>query len=360
MHKLLFRWIAWFIVLMGTGGSLYAANPRVKTWVAAPASPTITWQLPALLTAPSASKQAFQVGGKIAQLFADTGDQVKEGDILAQLDSHDYKNAEDQARAGLEQAKANQVDVDASYGRIMKLAEKQFVDASQVDSITADKQVAHQKVIQLSKQVDEASRQLSYTTLRAPFDGTIAERVVSASEVVAAGQPIFVMANEKIEITASLPPSLVGKAEDIASAHVVVPCLSTQSVPAEIIAVGKVAVSPTLTFPVRARTQASDETDYLPGMTALLNIDVLRHLPEKSFILPGSAIDSDPSGSSFIWLVDQGNSTVYKRKIQLGTSVENGVIVTQGLRKGDEVVIAGIHHLTEGLAVTPVVQQLSN
>jgi HlyD family secretion protein len=189
---------------------------------------------------------AFQVPGRIAELRADEGSLVRAGELVAVLDAHDYeldlqraraeaaaaqaslaalkagtrKQELKAAQATLAKAKAEARHAAANFERVRQLYENNNVAREDLDQARAQHDVARATVedarqkLELLKEgsrredieravaehqartagVKIAVRRLGYTQLHAPADGVISVRLAERGEVVAAGQPVFRLA----------------------------------------------------------------------------------------------------------------------------------------------------------------------
>jgi HlyD family secretion protein len=151
---------------------------------------------------------SFQVSGRIATMPVDEGAAVKNGDVVATLDDSDYKlglrraQAEHAAaRATVAQAKARLKLTTSELHRLSSLADKNLVSPQQIEqaqtnneSAAADLEKANAQVKVTAAALDTAQHQLNYVRLTAPGDGIISSRLAEIGEVVAAGKPVFSLA----------------------------------------------------------------------------------------------------------------------------------------------------------------------
>src|SRR5690606_15293361 len=155
---------------------------------------------------------AFRIGGKLARRHVDAGDRVKANQPLAELDADDVRLQLDVARAGLRAAEADLELATSERERHQSLLERGLVGQSQFDARNNAWRLAKSRAEQARSQFDVAKNQAEYAVLRAPADGLIVSRLAEAGQVVAAGQPVFVMAEDgEREVAISLPEQDIGQ-----------------------------------------------------------------------------------------------------------------------------------------------------
>ena len=187
---------------------------------------TATGQLYAVVTVQVGS----QVSGIIQKLGADFNSQVKEGQIIAQIEPTRFKANLAQARAALQNAQASQararVNHEAAkreYDRAKALADKQVIGISELEELQAkydlarvELQSSEAQAAQARAQVGIASVDVERTTIRSPIDGTVLQRAVDVGQTVAASlsaPTLFTIAQDlsKMEVRAAIDEADVGK-----------------------------------------------------------------------------------------------------------------------------------------------------
>jgi HlyD family secretion protein len=187
---------------------------------------TATGQLSAVVTVLVGS----QVSGIIQKLGADFNSQVKEGQIVAQIEPTRFKANLEQARASLKNAQAslakatvNHQAARREFERAKELAEKQVIGAAELDDLQAkydltrvEVQSAEAQVAQARASVGMAQVDLERTTIRSPIDGTVLQRAVDVGQTVAASlsaPTLFTIAQDlsKMEVRAAIDEADVGK-----------------------------------------------------------------------------------------------------------------------------------------------------
>jgi membrane fusion protein (multidrug efflux system) len=125
------------------------------------------------------------------EVLVQDNDPVKEGQVLARIDSQDYKNNVKQAEADLDGVKAKLHDAEANYKRMADLLRQNVVSRAQYDNAEATFREISKKVQAIQAQVSTAQLNASYTEIKAPSDGRIARKSVEPGMVIPPGQPLF-------------------------------------------------------------------------------------------------------------------------------------------------------------------------
>jgi membrane fusion protein (multidrug efflux system) len=132
-----------------------------------------------------------KVPGIVVEVLVQDNETVKEGQVLARIDSQDYKNSVKSAEADLEGVKAKLHDAEANYKRMGELLRQNVISRSQYDNAEATYREVSKKVQAIQAQVSTAQLNASYTEIKAPSDGRIARKSVEPGMVIPPGQPLF-------------------------------------------------------------------------------------------------------------------------------------------------------------------------
>jgi RND family efflux transporter MFP subunit len=250
----------------------------------------------------------------------------------------EYELAETAYRVAQEDQKAAAQSVEKG-----SIARKEDIDA-QAAQVTA-----------LQGRLAEANLQLRDSTLRAPYNGVVAQRFVEENQTIIANKPIVTLQNvDEIDIVADVPEAAM--AADIRSPAILrmVAEFSTapgMQFPVRIKEVAQVADPTTQTFQVRVAMKAPRNILVLPGMTATVAATYRRpNAPGRRIEVPISAVYRQDSGDQVAWVVGP-NQAVSRRVVRMGAAAGSQVEIVDGLRAGDRIVVAGAPFLTEGMKV---------
>ncbi len=284
---------------------------------------------------------SFTVGGRIAAIFFEEGEKVKKGQLLAMLDSKDYRLMRDLARA---QVKA----LDPHLKRAEALKDHEAVTQAQLDEIMSKMEVAR---IQRS----QAESQLSYARLKSPVSGVILKRMASRGDMTDASHPAGIVARmKKMKVVLpvaqrDLPLFVEGK--EIA---VTAPGIDREFV-GKVLSVGYAADKKTRTFPVTLEVENEDLL-----LRAGMVVEATVVLDTKSGIfLPLDIIRRNLADEPTVLVVDPKTSRVEQRVLQLGDVLGERVHVLAGVVDGEKVVVRGMVNAGDPVNVTEAVGEAS-
>ncbi len=335
------------IVLSGCAKREPESEPirAVRTMTVALGSAGATKEYAAEVRARTETHLSFRVGGKLVRRMVETGQFVKAGQAIAQLDPADLKQSQEVAEAALAAAQANIDLLVGEYRRFKELREQGFISAGELERREAALKAARAQLDQAKAQAAVQRNQASYATLISASAGVITRVDAEPGAVVAAGAPIVRLALDgPRDVVFSVPEdslpmfrALLGKANAV-----------------NVRVWGDVGVHPATLRELAPSADPATRT-YLAkadlalvkvqlGQTATVLVDVARvegivKLPLSTLVRSGE--------KSAVWVVDKPSMSVRLVPVILGGADGNEIVVAQGLSPGQEVVIAGVHVLTE-------------
>lgn len=320
----------------------------VRTLTVGAADMAVPRSFSGIAAASSEIKLSFRVSGKIETLPVAIGKTVRKGDPIAALDPTDYVLSVKQAEARLAQAKAQLTQARAEYERDLQLYEAESISRSQLDRSIAYFQSNRAQVNAAEEAVSLAALQLRYTKLEAPMPGSIAAVPVEAHQTVSAGQPIATLsAGGNLEMAVGIPESLIARVAVGDTAQIAFDAISGKVFEAVVIEAGIQATN-AAAYPVRLQIQNGDER-LRPGMVG--ETTFIFKTPEPFLTIPLEAVLTTPEGKRYVWIYQEASSDVTRREIFVDRLTRSGIQVVKGLSPGDDIVIRGVHRLTEGMKV---------
>jgi len=289
---------------------------------------------------------AAEVPGALAQVFADMGDQVKAGQVLARIDPREYQLRVDSAQAQLEQVQARLANAQANFQRMKELNREHLVAAQQYDQSSAEMRIAQADTDAAAKMLGIARKKLSDTNIRAPFAGSVQKRTVSLGEHVGEGMPLYeLIATDPIKLRAPIPERFVPMAK------VGLRIDLTVDARPDVIFHGTVSrIAPALdensrTLLIEAEVPNHDGM-LKPGYFAHVTMN-LGH--DRALFIPSSAV-LRYAGVARVFIFKGG--AVHSREITTGSTEGDQIEIISGLKPGEKVVISDVDRLADG---TPVV-----
>ncbi|PHX45195.1 RND transporter [Pseudomonas sp. NZIPFR-PS5] len=283
---------------------------------------------------------SFRVGGKIIQRSVDVGDRVSAKQVLAKLDPKDLQTNVDSAIAAVAAEQARVKQTSAAFVRQEKLLPKGYTSRSEYDSAQAQLRGSQSALKAAQAQLANAREQLSYTALIADAPGIITARQAEVGQVVQPTAPIFSLARdgERDAVFNVYESLFVNPPTD---QPVEVTLLDNPKVKA----VGKVReVTPAVSAQTGTLQVKIALSSLPPGMDLGSVVSAALSVPARTSVeLPWSALTKglgDQLGQPAVWVVD-GDNKVSLRGVTVGRYLTGKVIVVDGLKNGEKVVVAG-------------------
>ena len=294
---------------------------------------------PGKVKAASEVNLAFRIGGPVVKLYADAGNFVKMGQLLAEMDSRDYA-----IQLAATEAEYNRVKAEAE--RIIALYELGSATANDYDK-------AVYGLDQITAKYDAHKNALSDTRLVAPFDGYVQKRYFEAGETIAAGMPVISMISASLpEVEINIPSSDFIRRDRFEAFWCSVDIYPDKIFPLELTGIAQKANLNQL-YAMRLRMKERTLQTPSPGMTAMVTI-LYKTEETTAVYIPFSAM-FETDGVSNVWVYDSDTQTVEARAITPSEILQDGkLIVSEGLREGEIVITAGVHVLREGEKVKPL------
>jgi multidrug efflux system membrane fusion protein len=303
-----------------------------------------------------------RVDGQIVQVAFKEGQDVKEGDLLLQIDPRGYQAALEQAQAAKQKDEANLVGAQADLDRYEKLLTPGWQTRQSYDQQKAQVAQLQAAIKGDIAQVDAAKVNLGYTDIRSPIDGRLGARLVDKGNIVHANDnTALVMITElkPIFVSFTLPQETL---DDVHENHKQAPLVvraysgdgKKQLAEGKLTLIDNMIDQTTGTIHLKARFENEDERLW-PGEFVSLRVILTMHKGVPT--VPQQTVQQGPNGS-YAYVI-KPDDTVERRAVDVA-SIQDGIaIVTKGLSPGERVVVDGQYRLTEGVHVTPTPLQTS-
>lgn len=300
---------------------------------------------------------SFRVPGPMIAFPVSVGDEVKAGDVMARIDPTDYETAVRTLEAQLArgQATAKRARNDVTRNEKIQKEDSGAISQASIDRSREAVDAADATVRSLRASVKTARDQLSYTELKAPFDGVVVETYAENFETAIAKQPILRVLNpESIEFVINVPENLIGLSPYVESITVKFDALPDVDVPAKVKEIGKEASQATRTYPVTLVMAQPPGAEILPGMAGKAYIvgRPPKDHEQVSIQIPATAVftGAEP-GKSYVWIVDESSKTLSRREVELAGLSRFGTRIRAGLEPGELIVVKGVHSVSDGQQV---------
>ena len=297
---------------------------------------------PAVISASRSTQLAFEVGGRIEALNVVESSEVKQGDVIAQINKQDYVNKVTQARSEFENA-------ETEYQRAKRLAAQDAIATSVLESRKAQRDIARALL-------DTAQKALDDTTLRAPYDGNIANVSVKQFQNVQPLEIVATLQSEGVEAIINVPARIVAFSRQFTpvSTRVLLDVAPDISMPATLKEASTEADPNTQTYEVSFSFEPPENLVILPGMTATVQVEAQtlagNTIQSNGVAVPRAAVVAEGE-DRFVWVVNADDMKVTKRSVTISDDVGDVLSITQGLAIGETIVAAGGSFLHEGMQV---------
>jgi HlyD family secretion protein len=322
------------------------------------------------------------VAGRVQAVHVDVGEQVKAGQLLAEIDPVDLDErlraldaAHARAASAVAAAKASRTDAVAKKAlaelnarRYHELGDKRFVSASAVESkqqelssaqaaveaSNANLQGAQQDVVRLRADQDGLRQQKDNLRLLAPHDGVVISRDAEAGSTVVAGQAIVrLIESESLWVKVRLDQ---GRSRGLAvgqSAAIVLRSSSGIQLPGKVVRIEPLSDSVT---EERITLVAFEQIPAGLTIGEMAEVTVQTDAGQSGLTVPNAAIKQTPQGTA-VWKLEDGKPILVAVKLG-NASLDGFVQLVAGLASGDEIIVHSERELSEGGRVK-IVEQLA-
>jgi RND family efflux transporter MFP subunit len=295
------------------------------------------------------TRLGFRVGGKILVRQAETGQSVKAGQVLAEVDVQDYALAAQAAQAQVVGARSQRDLAAADFKRYEALLAQNFISAAELERRSAVLKAAQATLDQALAQSQAQANQVTYAKLTAPTAGVITGVEAEPGQVVSAGQPVIRLAQDgPRDAVFAVPEHVVGRLK-MGQKMTVSVGNTNQVVQGQIREIGASADPVTRTFTVKLGLVKAES---LPlGITLNVNAPQLAAAQSDVIKVPTSALRQEGTQTA-VWVFDAQTSTVASQVVQVATADGNEVVIASGLKPGQQIVSTGVHVLSPGQKVS--------
>ena len=353
--------------LAACGKKEEAVSPEVirpvKTATVASGADFAGLTLPGRVRADQRVELAFkEVGGRLLELpiAGREGQQVEKGELLARIDPKDFETDVNNVQGRLREAVASLDLAKAEYARVKRIQEQDpgAVSGADIDRKREAVNAMQGRIKSLRAEVQAAKDKLSYTNLEAPFAGLIAKRYVDNFQNIKPKQPILALEDiSHVEILIDVAENVMaiersGSGDNIKSVARF-PTAPGREFPLKLKEYATTADTATQTYQVVLQMPQPEDISILPGMTATVTLSLNSAIAmDTAVVIPAIAVLAEPNGRSFVWIVDKETLKVKKQEVKVGMiSGSENIDVTEGLKGGETIAVAGILQLQEGMKV---------
>jgi len=288
-----------------------------------------------------------EVGGKIAEVRADVGDPVSKGTVLARLDDERFHIARDMARAEMEKARANLENSKREAERHMRLFEDNVTSESNVEQVRLKVSTDEAQLKAARASLAAAERDLADTRIMSPIDGEIGRRHVEIGELIQRGTPLFDIVDiASVEVVVQVSEREITRIHKGQDAEIEVDGYPGIVFRGTVNTISAEAESETRTYPVEILVVNDRTEKLLPGFIGAVRIRGRTF--ENAIFLPENVVVSR-KGQPVVFVVESDKASL--RTVEIGFMDRGKVLISKGLKPGENVVITGQEPLKNGAMV---------
>lgn len=360
-------------ILAGCGGSAPAQSggppapppPEVQVSVPVTAEVTDYQDFPGRLAAVNSVEVRARVTGYLNKIHFEEGSEVKQGDLLFEIDPRPYEAELARAKGNVVQSEGRLKRLESEYERAKNLSARKAISQEEIDRITGDRTEALGAVAVSEAAVQMAELNLSFTKVTAPLSGRIGNRTIDPGNLVKADEtsvtvivstnPIYanfdldersmlrlkrLIGEKKISwSTKGGIPVLMGLADEEGYPHVGMINFADNRVDAD-----------SGTWRLRGRFDNSEGL-LAPGLFVRIRLPIGG--PVKSLLITEEALGTD-QGQKFVYVVKPDKKVEYRR-VKVGR-IHNGLrVILDGLTTGEQIIHSGLQRARPGIEVAPTV-----
>jgi RND family efflux transporter MFP subunit len=286
---------------------------------------------------------AFKVGGIVEQVHVDSGETVRQGQVLAEL---------------------KRTEIDATVAQAQEAADKARRDLERGHRLRADEVATEEQVENLTTAHNVAQANLraarfnaQYARIEAPADGIVFERLVESGELVQAGQPVVVLGSTDSGwvVRVGLADRDIMRVAPGTVGDVTFDAYPGKVFPGRVSRIGAAADRLTGTFEVEIEVKP-EGVRFARGLVAKVELPLedVTETVSTATVVPVSALVDANGRRGTVYVLDATESVARRKEVTLGAMQGEQVIVTTGLTVGESIITDGAAWLTDGRAVRVV------
>ena len=310
-----------------------------------------------------------QVSGVVERIYVDFNSEVKEGQLIAELDKTNLKSALAQAQASYDNAQNEKKYLQTIFDRQKTLYENKVISKSDYDDAQYNLNNSKSSVVQRLSDLQKARTNLSYANIYSPINGVVLSRAIDEGQTVAASfstPTLFTIAKDlkEMQVEADVDEADIGQVKEGQRVSFTVDAYQNETFEGT---VTQVRLDPTITSNVVTYTVVikADNPDLKlkPGLTATISIYTLelkniltieakavnfqpnmqllvqynKQNNLQSSLRKGSPPNTNPRDEKVVWSMEE-NGEIKPQQITLGASDGVNVQVMKGLMEGDKLV----------------------
>lgn len=274
-----------------------------------------------------------ETGGRLLSVTVNEGDYIKRGQLIATVD---LKSLSDQ-KSELETSMSLAKDV---YDRQKRLWDQNI--GSEIQYLQAENNYER-----LQKTMNTLQTQIGKANVYSPITGVVDKEFLKAGEMAGPGAPIVQLFNpNKLKISADIPETYLGKIKRGDRVEIDFPAIDKQ-VTKSISLLGRTIDPSNRTFKVEV-SSTSEGGALKPNLLAELKFN--DYTKKEAIVVPLEIVQQEVNGKKFVYVTGkkEGKDVALKSYVTIGEGYEGNIIIEDGLKAGDQIIINGARSVANG------------
>ena len=296
-----------------------------------------------------------RIMGYITKLYVNTGDHVKQGQLLFTVNSTDILAKRAQADAMIAQANASLQNAQKDFDRFSVLYKQQSASAKELDNVTLQYNAAKAGSEAARQMRNEVNAQLSYANVTAPFSGIVTQKMLDAGNMVTPGSPVITIEQTgNLQVSATVGESQISRIKQGDEAVLNIRSIN-KVIKGNITQISQSSQTSGGQYIIKISIPAVDKDQVYAGMYVNVNIPVKGIVQtvsanENNILVPVESIINKDQLTGLYTI--SNNNTAMLRWVRLGKVYGNTVEVLSGLSKNETFIVHADGRLYNGIPVT--------
>ena len=294
-----------------------------------------------------------RVMGFITMLKVKVGDHVSKGQLLATISNQDILARRSQTDATISEAMAGVKSAQKDFDRFTVLYNQQSATAKELDNVTLQYSAAKSRLEGARQMRNEANAMLGYTSLTAPFSGTVTQKLADAGSMANPVMPILTIEQSgSYQVSASVPENVINQIHQGAEAIVTIRSID-KTIKGTVNQINPSSQFTGGQYIIKVSIPDKDKTGLYAGMYANVSIPVKENVAVKTtgnaVMVPLSSIEYKDQLTGLYTI--GSNNTALLRWVRLGKTYGDKVEVLTGLEKNELFIVSADGKLYNGVPV---------